>query len=110
MTTQHAGNGTASVLRAGQASLGIELGSTRIKAVLIGPDHAVLATGSHAWENQFVEGRWTYDLAEVWSGLQAGHGRRPGRRRDPPRHPTDSVRRHRGLRDDARLPRLRCRR
>lgn len=55
----------------GRTSLGIELGSTRIKACLIGPDHTPLASGSHAWENQLVDGLWTYPLAEVWTGLQA---------------------------------------
>jgi sugar (pentulose or hexulose) kinase len=56
---------------AGRTSLGIELGSTRIKAVLIGPDHAPIARGSHAWENQFVNRLWTYPLEDVWSGLQS---------------------------------------
>jgi sugar (pentulose or hexulose) kinase len=51
--------------------LGIELGSTRIKACLIGADHTPLATGSHAWENQFVDRLWTYALDDVWSGLRA---------------------------------------
>ena len=54
----------------GRTALGIELGSTRIKAVLIGPDHAPIATGSHDWENQFVDRLWTYSLDAVWSGLQ----------------------------------------
>ncbi|WNB87402.1 FGGY-family carbohydrate kinase [Cellulomonas sp. ATA003] len=54
----------------GATSLGIELGSTRIKACLVGPDGAVLATGSHDWENQFVDRVWTYDLDAVWTGLQ----------------------------------------
>ncbi len=54
-----------------QAALGIELGSTRIKAVLIGPDHVPIATGGHAWENQLVDRRWTYSLDAVWSGVQA---------------------------------------
>src|SRR3954463_2764356 len=54
----------------GRTALGIELGSTRIKAVLIGPDHAPLAVGSHDWENQFVDRRWTYSLDAVWSGVQ----------------------------------------
>src|SRR5215218_11077754 len=58
-------------IMAGRTSLGIELGSTRIKAVLIGPDHAPIATGSHAWENQFVNRLWTYPLEDVWSGLQS---------------------------------------
>jgi sugar (pentulose or hexulose) kinase len=54
----------------GRTALGIELGSTRIKAVLIGPDHAPLAAGSHDWENQFVDRVWTYSMDAVWSGLQ----------------------------------------
>ncbi len=57
-------------LLAGRTTLGIELGSTRIKACLVGADHAVLATGSHAWENQYVDGVWTYALDAVWAGLQ----------------------------------------
>ncbi len=52
-------------------ALGIELGSTRIKAVLIGPDHQPLASGSHSWENQFVDRLWTYSLESVTEGLQA---------------------------------------
>lgn len=55
----------------GGTALGIELGSTRIKACLVGPDHRVLATGGHAWENQLVDGRWTYALDDVWAGLRA---------------------------------------
>ena len=54
----------------GRTVLGIELGSTRIKAVLIGEDHGPLAVGSHSWENQFVNGRWTYPLESVWAGVQ----------------------------------------
>ncbi|MDN4473404.1 xylulokinase [Demequina zhanjiangensis] len=61
----------AAAIAAGQTSLGIELGSTRIKACLIGPDHEVLATGSHAWENQFVDRLWTYSEEAIWEGLQA---------------------------------------
>ncbi|WIM93106.1 FGGY-family carbohydrate kinase [Actinoplanes oblitus] len=55
---------------AGSTALGIELGSTRIKAVLIGPDHEAIAVGSHDWENQFVDRVWTYSLEAVWAGLQ----------------------------------------
>ncbi|WP_041834081.1 xylulokinase [Actinoplanes sp. N902-109] len=55
----------------GRTALGIELGSTRIKAVLTGPGHAAVAVGSHDWENQFVDRTWTYSLDAVWSGLQA---------------------------------------
>jgi sugar (pentulose or hexulose) kinase len=54
----------------GRTALGIELGSTRIKAVLIGPDHAPLAVGSHDWENQFVDRLWTYSLDAVWAGVR----------------------------------------
>src|SRR4051812_20591502 len=54
----------------GRTALGIELGSTRIKAVLVGPDHAPLAVGSHDWENQFVDRLWTYSLESVWAGVQ----------------------------------------
>ena len=54
----------------GQAFLGIELGSTRIKAVLIGNDHAPIASGSFAWENQLKNGIWTYSLEGVWQGVQ----------------------------------------
>ncbi|MGO1411684.1 MAG: xylulokinase [Microbacterium sp.] len=59
---------------AGRTSLGIELGSTRIKACLIGSDATeVLATGGHAWENRLENGLWTYSLDDVWSGLQAAY-------------------------------------
>src|SRR4051794_20995309 len=54
----------------GRTALGIEFGSTRIKAVLIGPDHAPLAVGTHDWENQFVDRVWTYPLDAVWTGAQ----------------------------------------
>ncbi len=55
----------------GRTALGIELGSTRIKAVLIGPDSAPLAVGSSDWENQLVDRLWTYPLDAVWAGVQA---------------------------------------
>ena len=54
----------------GRTALGIEFGSTRIKAVLIGPDHAPLAVGNHDWENRFVDRLWTYSLDAARSGLQ----------------------------------------
>ena len=54
----------------GRTVLGIELGSTRIKAVLIGADHTPLAVAGHDWENQYVDRRWTYSLDSVWAGLQ----------------------------------------
>ena len=54
-----------------QTSIGLELGSTRIKAVLIGPDFTVLAQGDHPWENKLEDGYWTYSLEDVWGGVQA---------------------------------------
>ncbi len=58
----------------GRTSLGIEFGSTRIKACLVGEDPTVvLAVGSHEWENEFVDRRWTYSLEAVWTGLQAAY-------------------------------------
>jgi sugar (pentulose or hexulose) kinase len=68
--TQQAG-GAAAAIAEGRTSLGVELGSTNIKACLIGPDHEVLATGGHGWENQFVDRLWTYSEEAIWSGLQA---------------------------------------
>jgi sugar (pentulose or hexulose) kinase len=53
-----------------KTSLGIELGSTRIKAVLIGENYEPVAQGSHDWENRLEDGVWTYHLDDVWNGLQ----------------------------------------
>ena len=58
------------IITGGRAVLGIELGSTRIKAVLTDAAGAPLAQGSHEWENQLENGYWTYSLEAVWSGLQ----------------------------------------
>ena len=55
---------------AGKAVLGIEFGSTRIKAVLIGEKHETLAQGTHNWENRLVDGIWTYTMEDIWGGLQ----------------------------------------
>ncbi|WP_083403913.1 xylulokinase [Curtobacterium sp. MCBA15_001] len=57
----------------GRTTLGIELGSTRIKAVLIDEQHRPIASGDHEWENAFVDGRWTYSLEAVETGLQAAY-------------------------------------
>ena len=57
-------------IESGKTVLGIEFGSTRIKAVLIGEDHAPVASGSHEWENRYENGVWTYHLDDVWAGLQ----------------------------------------
>ena len=55
---------------AGKAILGIEFGSTRIKAVLIDNENRPIAQGSHTWENQLVNGLWTYSIDRIWYGLQ----------------------------------------
>ncbi len=57
-------------IEAGKAVLGIEFGSTRIKAVLIGEDRSPIASGSHDWENSLENGIWTYSLDAIWAGLQ----------------------------------------
>lgn len=57
-------------ISSGNTALGIELGSTRIKASLIGPDHTPIGSGSHEWENQLADGVWTYPLDAVWAGLR----------------------------------------
>ncbi len=54
----------------GRTSLGIELGSTRIKAVLICEDFEPVAAGSHDWTNSYQNGIWTYSEEEVWNGIQ----------------------------------------
>ena len=54
-----------------KTTLGIELGSTRIKAVLIDENHIPVATGSREWENQLVDGVWTYSMDAIHNGLQA---------------------------------------
>ena len=57
-------------IESGKAILGIEFGSTRIKAVLIDQENKPIAQGSHTWENQLVDGLWTYSIEAVWYGLQ----------------------------------------
>lgn len=57
-------------VRSGNTALGIEFGSTRIKAVLIGPDYAPIAAGTSDWENQLVDKIWTYSLEDIWAGLR----------------------------------------
>ena len=62
------------LISAGKAFLGLELGSTRIKAVLIDPEtYAPLASGSYGWENRYEGGYWTYALEDVRTGLQAAY-------------------------------------
>ena len=54
----------------GKAVLGIELGSTRIKAVLVNEKNQPIASGSHEWENQLVNNIWTYSEEAIWAGIQ----------------------------------------
>lgn len=63
------------VIESGNAVLGIEFGSTRIKAVLIGEDNAPIASGSHDWENRLENNIWTYTLEDVWAGLQDSYAK-----------------------------------
>lgn len=60
-------------IETGGAVLGIELGSTRIKAVLIDSEKNVIAQGNHQWENKFEDGLWTYSEQEIWHGLQSAY-------------------------------------
>lgn len=57
-------------IESGRTALGVEFGSTRIKAVLVAEDLMPVASGGHDWENRHENGIWTYSLEEVWSGLQ----------------------------------------
>src|SRR5215216_2777351 len=66
-------NDTQKAIESGNTALGIELGSTRIKAVLIGEDHIPIASGSYEWENRYENGIWTYSLADIWTGLQESY-------------------------------------
>ena len=54
-----------------RTALGIEFGSTRIKAVLVDDKNQPIASGAYEWENQYVDGIWTYSLEEIWKGLRA---------------------------------------
>jgi sugar (pentulose or hexulose) kinase len=70
-----AARAVADVIASGRAILGIELGSTRIKACLVDADDParVLGAGSHDWENRYRDGSWTYALDDVWAGVQAAY-------------------------------------
>ncbi|SEQ15774.1 xylulokinase [Basfia succiniciproducens] len=61
------------LIASGGASVGIEFGSTRIKAVLISTDGTILASGGFTWENHFIDGIWTYPQSEIWQGLQQAY-------------------------------------
>ena len=60
----------AQLIIEGKGYLGIEFGSTRIKAVLVDKSGNVLASGGHSWENRYEDGVWTYSLKDIWDGLQ----------------------------------------
>lgn len=60
-------------IESGKAILGIELGSTRIKAVLIDDKYTPIASGDHEWENQLENGLWTYALDDIWAGLKSSY-------------------------------------
>ncbi len=57
-------------IESGKTALGVEFGSTRIKAVLISEDQMPIASGSYDWENRYENGVWTYSLEDIWTGLQ----------------------------------------
>ena len=63
-------NDVKNAIIGGKTALGIEFGSTRIKAVLIGEDNLPIASGSHDWENRYVNNIWTYSLEDIWAGVQ----------------------------------------
>ena len=65
----------AAEIRGAKTYLGIEFGSTRIKAVLIDAEHKVLASGSHSWENRLEHGFWTYALDDVFLGMQDAYAK-----------------------------------
>ncbi|WP_043536760.1 xylulokinase [Actinomyces polynesiensis] len=72
-TTSTAAEAVRHAIDRGETALGIEFGSTRIKAVLVGADARPLASGSHDWENGLVDGLWSYDEDMVWEGLRAAY-------------------------------------
>jgi sugar (pentulose or hexulose) kinase len=71
-------NDIQKAIEGGKTVLGVELGSTRIKAILIGEDHKPIASGSHEWENRYENGTWTYTLEDVWTGLQESYRKLKG--------------------------------
>ncbi|HTN56266.1 MAG TPA: FGGY-family carbohydrate kinase [Microbacterium sp.] len=74
MSIRHPSGTHADAIRSGRTTLGIEFGSTRIKACLIdAATHEVLATGFHDWENRFEDRLWTYPIDAVWTGLQEAY-------------------------------------
>ncbi|WP_137657056.1 xylulokinase [Bifidobacterium moukalabense] len=66
---------TAEKIRAGKTSLGIEFGSTRIKAVLIDDTYATIAAGDYGWASHLENGLWSYTQEEIWTGLRTAYAR-----------------------------------
>lgn len=63
----------AEKIRAGKTSLGIEFGSTRIKAVLIDDTYRTIASGDYSWASHLEDGLWSYTDEEIWKGLQTAY-------------------------------------
>ncbi|MFA9462674.1 MAG: xylulokinase [Velocimicrobium sp.] len=66
-------NVTKQAVLDGKTALGIEIGSTRIKAVLVDANNTPIASGSHDWENQLVNNIWTYSIDAIWKGIQESY-------------------------------------
>ncbi|MBM6700349.1 FGGY-family carbohydrate kinase [Bifidobacterium pullorum subsp. saeculare] len=73
MATQEQVAEIAEKIRAGKTSLGIEFGSTRIKAVLIDDEYRTIASGDYGWASHLENGLWSYTVEEIWHGLQAAY-------------------------------------
>ena len=58
------------LIQSGKSALGIEFGSTRIKAILVDENNNPIASGAHDWENRYENGIWTYSLEDIWMGVR----------------------------------------
>ena len=63
----------AEKIRGGRTALGIEFGSTRIKAVLIDDTYRTIASGDYQWASHLEDGLWSYSKEEIWKGLQSAY-------------------------------------
>jgi sugar (pentulose or hexulose) kinase len=68
-------NDVCEAIKNGQTAIGIELGSTRIKTVLIAEGNKSIASGSYDWENSYLNNIWTYSLEHIWKGVQSSYGK-----------------------------------
>lgn len=66
-------NKAKETILSGRTTLGIELGSTRIKAVLMDSEYRAIAIGKHDWENRYIDNVWTYSLEDIWEGVQGSY-------------------------------------